>query len=62
VDFRVPSGQFAVISDGDRDSVSIFDSATTLTGGMFGSTVITPAGDPSGSTFGSDNEFFLLFR
>ena len=62
MDFRVTSGQFTGISDGERDSVSIFDSATTLTGGTFGSTVITPGGDPSGSTFGSDNEFFLLFR
>jgi len=62
VDFRATSAQFSGITDGDRDSVSIIDSTTNLTGGTFGSTIITSGGDPSGSTFGSDNEFFMLFR
>ena len=62
IDFRVTSGQFTGIADGDRDSVSILDSTTTLTGGSFGSTITTVAGSPSGSSFGSDNELFILFR
>ena len=61
-DFRVTSGQFSGISDGDRDTVSILDSTTNLTGGNFGSSIITVGGTPSGSTFGSDNEFTILFR
>lgn len=62
IDFRVTSAQFSGISDGDRDSVSIVDSTTNLTGGTFGSSIISDGGLPSGSTFGSENEFQILFR
>jgi hypothetical protein len=62
VDFRVTSGQFTGIADGERDTVSVLDSTTTLTGGTFGSSIIPAQGTPSGSTFGSDNEWFMVFR
>lgn len=62
MDFRVTSAQFTGVADGDRDSVSILDSTTMLTGGSFGSSIVASGGDPSGSTFGSDNEFQILFR
>lgn len=62
IDFRVTSAQFSGIADGDRDTVSILDTTTMLTGGSFGSSVVTSGGDPSSSTMGSDNEFQILFR
>lgn len=62
VDFRVTSAQFQGIADGDRDTVSILDSTTMLTGGQFGSSIVSSGGDPSGSTFGSENEYQILFR
>lgn len=62
IDFRVSSAQFSGIADGDRDSVSILDTTTMLTGGSFGSSIMTAGGAPSNSTLGADNEFQILFR
>ena len=62
IEFRVTSAQFSGIADGDRDSVSILDTTTMLTGGSFGSSIITSGGTPSSSTMGADNEFQILFR
>ena len=62
IDFIVTSAQFSGIADGDRDSVSILDTTTMLTGGSFGSSIITAGGSPSSSTMGADNEFQILFR
>ena len=62
VDFRVTSAQFSGIADGDRDTVSILDTTTMLTGGSFGSSITTAGGAPSSSTLGADNEFQILFR
>lgn len=62
VDFRVTSAQFTGVADGDRDSVVIYDTTTQLTGGAFGSSLITGQGTPSASSMGSENELFILFR
>jgi hypothetical protein len=62
IDFRVTSAQFSGIADGDRDTVSVLDTTTMLTGGSFGSSIVTSGGDPSSSKMGSDNELQILFR
>ena len=62
VDFRVTSAQFTGVADTDRDTVTVYDTTTQLTGGSFGSSLITAAGDPSSSKMGTDNEFVIMFR
>lgn len=63
VDFRVSAAQFTGISDGNRDTVEVYDSTTLLTGGNFGSSVISAGGEVQTSKDkGMDNELFILFR
>jgi hypothetical protein len=62
VDFRVAAAQFSGITDGERDTVSVLDSTTNLTGGNYGSSYLSNAGTQTSSTFGADNEFVFCFR
>lgn len=62
VEFRCPAAQFTGITDGERDTVSILDSTTMLTGGDYGSSLIADAGTQTSSTLGADNEFQIIFR
>ena len=62
VTFRCAAAQFTGITDGERDTVSIIDSTTALTGGSYGSSVIANGGAQTSSTLGADNEFQILFR
>ncbi|MCH9836016.1 hypothetical protein K0U83_10160 [bacterium] len=62
VEFRCAAAQFTGITDGERDTISILDSTTMLTGGTYGSSLITDGGTQTSSTLGADNEFQLLFR
>lgn len=64
IQFRVSAAQFTGLSDGDRDTVSILDSTTTLTGGSYGSSVMSMSGTSTqtNSERGFDNEFGILFR
>lgn len=62
VEFRCAAAQFTGITDGERDTISILDSTTMLTGGTYGSSLITEGGTQTSSTLGADNEFQILFR
>lgn len=64
IDFRVSAAQFTGISDGDRDTVSILDTTTTMTGGSYGSSVMAMSSSSvqTNSERGFDNEFGILFR
>lgn len=62
VEFRCSAAQFTGITDGERDTISVLDSTTMLTGGNYGSSLITEGGTQTSSTLGADNEFQLLFR
>ena len=62
IDFRVSAAQFTGMTDGERDTVSILDSTTNLTGGNYGSSYPTNAGTRTSSTQGLDNEFVICFR
>tara|TARA_R110002012_G_scaffold313109_4_gene524431 strand:- start:1805 stop:2209 length:405 start_codon:yes stop_codon:yes gene_type:complete len=63
VEFRVSAAQFTGISDGNRDTVEVYDSTTMLTGGNFGSSVISAGGEvQTNKDKGMDNELFILFR
>jgi len=62
VDFRCAAAQFTGITDGERDTISILDSTTMLTGGNYGSSLLTDGGTQTSSTLGADNEFQIIFR
>jgi hypothetical protein len=62
VEFRCAAAQFTGITDGERDTISILDSTTMLTGGTYGSSLLTDGGTQTSSTLGADNEFQILFR
>ena len=63
VDFFLPAAQFSGIADGERDSAQVWDSTTKLTGGSFGSSIISNGGATQTNTEkGFDNELFILFR
>ena len=64
IDFRVSAAQFTGISDGDRDTVSILDTTTTMTGGSYGSSVMAMSSSSvqTNTERGFDNEFGILFR
>jgi len=62
VEFRCAAAQFTGITDGERDTISVLDSTTMLTGGSYGSSLLSDGGTQTSSTLGADNEFQLLFR
>jgi hypothetical protein len=62
VEFRVAAAQFTGIADGERDSVSILDSTTNLTGADYGSSLLSDEGTQTSTQLGADNEFVILFR
>lgn len=62
VDFRISAAQFTGVTDGERDTVSVLDSTTNLTGGNYGSSYMSNAGTRTSTTFGADNEFIFCFR
>ena len=62
VDFRVSNAQFTGVADGERDTVSVLDSTTNMTGGTYGSSLLSQGGAQTNSTQGADNEFVMVFR
>jgi len=64
--FKLPAIQFTGIAEGDRDSVVVYDTTSTATGGEYGSSVAqiwtdesTLAGGALSAKMGVDNEFVL---
>lgn len=61
--FKMPAIQFTGITDGDRDSVMVLDSTCNLTGGNYGSSLLSDGSTTKTNTdIGIDNELAIIFE
>ena len=63
IKFKMPAIQFTGITDGDRDSVMVLDSTCNMTGGNYGSSLLSNGATTKSNTdLGFDNELAIIFE